>query len=179
MKRRLALALAFFLSPIAVFGATFTSVTNGPWTSGPTWDLGSPPTSSDDVVINHDVAVVGPVTANSVTLNNGSINGAGSVTVPVFNWSNGKIGTGGTTVTVTGTGTISGLSNLHHVANATFVNQGTTTWTSGAGEIRVESGGVFNNMGTFDIQTDAGIRNFAGGGPVMINSGTIRKSGGA
>lgn len=178
MNRRLAVVLAAAIWPLPLSAATFTSATSGPWNAGATWGTVVAPTAADDVIVQHDVSIPGAQSANSLTLNAGGfLSGGGTLTVAGLSWTSGQIGPGATTLVVTGSGTISGASD-HVIANGTFNNQGTLTWTSGAGEIRFNATGLIENSGTLDIQTDSGIRNFAGAGPSMVNSGTIRKSAG-
>ncbi len=68
----LALVIGILFSAFT-FAATVTSVQTGNWSNGSTWDSGTPPTSSDDVVIanGHVVTIDGNYTVLSVTVNSG------------------------------------------------------------------------------------------------------------
>src|SRR4030095_1313189 len=52
-------------------GMTFTSVSNGNWSSGSTWVGGIAPSCNDNVVINHAVTVDLAVGVTNVTINTG------------------------------------------------------------------------------------------------------------
>lgn len=53
--------------------ATITSVADGEWTDGTTWDGGTVPTAEDDVYIDHTVDIAGNASAQSITVRNGSL----------------------------------------------------------------------------------------------------------
>ncbi len=65
-------------SPITVYPATVTSVANGNWSTGATWDQGSPPLTAQSAVIAHTVTLTGPSSAANVTVNSGGILDAGA-----------------------------------------------------------------------------------------------------
>ncbi len=84
-----------------VFAATVTSVGSGNWSNGSTWDSGSVPTASDDVVIaaGHIVTLDGSYSANSLTINAtgtlrfGSASGSYTLTIAGNVTNNGTIDT--------------------------------------------------------------------------------------
>ena len=119
--------------------------------------------------------------STNLTLSGGFSSGSGALTVPgTFNWTAGTInGTGATTLTNTGTLTISGAGSKQ-LAIGTFNNAGTATWASGSGALDVGAGAVFNNQGTLTIQSDTSFTNLLeSAGSTFNNSGTLMKTAGA
>lgn len=122
----------------------------------------------------------GASTVNSfgaLTQNGGTIAGAGNLTVNgPFTWGGGtQTGTG--TTTVNGTLTISGGGNHDLTSSRTFHTTATTTWGS-TGAVRIGSGAVVNNTGTWDSQNTNTMSNPFGGAATFNNSGTFKKSAG-
>ena len=105
----------------------------------------------------------------------GVLDGSGAVGVTsALNWTAGTMqGTGTTTVANTATLTMSTSGTKTLSDPRVLVNNGSAVWSGGTVTYPGSTkGGVFNNAGTFDIQTDG---NFF---PGLINSGTLTKSAG-
>ncbi len=114
------------------------------------------------------------VAGNNQTNNTANRAGTGVLTVQTLDWTAGEI-TQGETI-VEDTLTIRGTSSK--TLSGTLTNQGEGQWTGGT-IFTGAGGGTFNNLGTFDIQTDSKI--FASGpqhgGPMSINnSGLLTKT---
>ena len=161
---------------------TITSVASGSWTTTATWNPAQVPGAGDDVFIvsGFNVSLPSAQTANSLTLNTGgTLSGSGTLTVGTLTWNDGTLGQALGSLTVTTSATIATASNNHLLDQFTLNNQGTMTWASGAGELHFSNAAVFSNSGTFNIQTDAGVRYDSGNPPTINNSGTFRKSAGS
>ncbi|MFN7966949.1 MAG: right-handed parallel beta-helix repeat-containing protein, partial [Acidobacteriota bacterium] len=118
------------------------------------------------------------VSSNGVLAQSGgTITGAGTLTVNgAYNWSAGTL-TGAGTTTINGTLTLSGGAVKDITSSRTLNTTSTVTW-SGTGAVRIGSGSVINNSGTWDCQTDSNIQNPFGGTATFNNSGTFKKSAG-
>ncbi len=116
-------------------------------------------------------------TFGALTENGGTIAGAGNLVINgPFTWGGGaQTGTG--TTTVNGTLTISGGGNHDLTSSRTFNTTATTTW-SGSGGVRMGSGAIVNNSGTWDSQNNNGLSNPFGGTATFNNPGTFKKSAG-
>lgn len=114
----------------------------------------------------------------ALTQNGGTIAGAGNLVVNgPFTWGGGtQTGTG--TTTVNGTLTISGGGNHDLTSSRTFNTTATTTWSS-TGSVRIGSGAIVNNTGTWDSQNTNTMSNPFGGTATFNNTGTFKKSAGA
>jgi len=119
--------------------------------------------------------------ASTVNLNGalsqsgGAINGPGALTVDgAYNWFGGAMSGVGTT-TVNGTLTIGGGS-VKSVNGRTLNTSGTTNWIQATFSMQVGNGGVINNSGVWDCQTDRAMTNL-GGTAAFNNAGTFKKSG--
>ncbi len=65
------------LLSLPTYAATFTAVASADWSVGSTWDQGSVPTASDDVIIDgYSVTITGDVSVNSITITN--VSGTGN-----------------------------------------------------------------------------------------------------
>ncbi len=122
----------------------------------------------------------GASTINSfgaLTENGGTIAGAGNLTIGgPFSWGGGaQTGTG--TTTVNGTLTITGGGN-HDISSSRIFNTNATTNWSSTGAVRVGSGAIINNAGTWDSQNNHTMSNPFGGTATFNNSGTFKKSAG-
>lgn len=122
----------------------------------------------------------GASTVNSfgaLTQNGGTIAGAGNLTISgPFTWGGGaQTGTG--TTTVNGTLTITGGGNHDLTSSRTFNTTATTTWSS-TGAVRIGTGSIVNNTGTWDSQNTNTMSNPFGGAATFNNSGTFKKSAG-
>jgi RHS repeat-associated protein len=117
------------------------------------------------------------VSANSLTLNGGTLNGSSALTVSgAFNWSNGTLGLTGTT-TVGSTGSLAIQNNGEEVLNgATLVVLGPTIEAVGSGFLDLENGAVFENHNTFTLAGDVGINSSSlSTNPTFKNEGTLVK----
>jgi hypothetical protein len=122
----------------------------------------------------------GASTINSfgaLTQNGGTIAGAGNLSISgPFTWGGGaQTGTG--TTAVNGTLTITGGGNHDLTSSRAFNTNATTTWSS-AGAVRIGSGAIVNNSGTWDSQANSTLSNPFGGTATFNNSGTFKKSAG-
>ncbi len=108
----------------------------------------------------------------------GTIAGAGALTINgSYNWTSGAQ-TGAGVTTVNGALTIVGAGNHDLTSSRTLNTAATVTW-SGTGVVRLGTGAVINNSGTWDCQTDSNLQNPFGGTATFNNGGTFRKSAGA
>jgi hypothetical protein len=99
----------------------------------------------------------GTLTVSGTFTDNGTLSGAGSLTVPQGGMLNGAI----------------------FIENGYTINNAGTATVTGNGSYGSATGGVFNNTGTFELQTDQGqyMQGVSGPNSVFNNSGTIIKSG--
>jgi hypothetical protein len=114
-------------------------------------------------------------TASPVILNGGRVEGAGSLNVSSggqLAWQDGVLQVD-TTIAPGATLTMSG-PRTKSFSQRTFTNQGNATWTGAT--LALSSGAIFDNQGTFDIQTDARMDSFD---TTFANHGTLIKSVGA
>ncbi|MDD3179785.1 MAG: PEP-CTERM sorting domain-containing protein [Opitutaceae bacterium] len=169
-------------SPVgAVFnvssGATLT-FTGGAFTVADGSGLTGPGTVS---VAGGTVTLGGQVAAPVFQLNGGTLAGThtlqGSVT-----WTNGNLNDSGTTTTIGNSASLTITSAAAHDFNAhAIVNQGTTTWSAGAGELRSGNGGAFTNQGVFNDAASSNMNNaYSGTSATFINasSGQYSKTAG-
>jgi Ca2+-binding RTX toxin-like protein len=111
--------------------------------------------------------------SNKLSLSGGTITGAGILTLSELNWSGG-------TISGTGKKTVSGALNLsgyQSLDGTTLETSGATIWT-GNGQFYGYNNATWNNTstGTIDLQGDADLSNQSGG--VFNNAGTFTKSNG-
>lgn len=94
------------------------------------------------------------VTVKTATLSGGELTGPGNISVTDLTWSGGTMSEG--TTTVDGTLKImGGGSAAKKLDGRTVFNNGAATWdATEASDITVTGGSIFNNLGTFDVQTD-------------------------
>ena len=99
----------------------------------------------------------GTLTVPGTFTDNGTLSGAGSLTVPQGGMLNGAI----------------------FIENGYTINNAGTATVTGNGSYGSATGGVFNNTGTFELQSDQGqyMQGVSGPNSVFNNSGTIIKSG--
>jgi hypothetical protein len=134
--------------------------------------------STLNVDTNAIVSVNTGITIGTDVVNlGGTLQGPANVTFSGdVTWSGGSmIGPGKTTIGGTGSLTISGTVILNDYA---LTLQGPTTWSSGAGDIRMIGGVVLTNASTFTIANNQ-IMSFVSGSrvtPVFNNSGRLIKS---
>ncbi len=119
----------------------------------------------------------GAPTAQTFTMSGGTLTGSDAFTVNgATTWTAGTMSGSGSTVAAGGL-TLSSTSNKD-LNERTLVNQATGIWDNG--NFRAGNSAVFDNSGSFDIQTDADIPlNLFPYNATLVNSGSITKSVGA
>ena len=149
----------------------------GDWNDPANWTPRGVPGVADTATMASGTAVLtNTVTVAHLTLDGGTLGGAGSLTIrSSMNWNGGVMsGAGTTTIAVGATLAISGAAEKN--LNRRLDNRGTVTWTDAA--ITNSSGSIINNYpgALFHLQTDAPL--FAGGSGTRTfnNSGTVLKS---
>ncbi|MBX2931750.1 MAG: choice-of-anchor J domain-containing protein, partial [Chitinophagaceae bacterium] len=150
--------------------STYTSIVSGNWEDGSTWDLGTAPGASNDVIIadGHTVTVnATAATASLITVNSGGeliVSDNTLTTVAITN--NGTVTVSGGTTNVTGAATTGitnntgstftingGIINLGPAGGGdrTFANNGILTVTNGSlninGNFALSAGGKLNQSG--------------------------------
>lgn len=167
LQRVRVLACALVCSVFCLTGclaATCTSIANGDWNSGATWDCGLSPAAGDIIIINTNVTL------------NVNVTISGSLTV---NTGHSLIGTNrSVTISSTGTATNNGTISIKDLTNAGhFTNNGSVT-TTGA----VDNTGIITNNG--DITVGGNLRNNPGGtlngtgGTFNVDINAINSAGG-
>jgi len=158
------------------------------------------PTSLGSSMVVYDGTVnfnaAGTLNVAIVTLSGGTLNLTPDLNVTTYNQPYNPMGTtltGSGTVTVSGLTTWSGGSmegsgvtnanggltlggNNVHLSTRTLNNAGTATWT--AGDIGLNNGATINNSGTWDVQTDSYLTNLDGSLSIFNNSGVFQKTAG-
>jgi hypothetical protein len=179
----------------------WTNPAGGDWNTPGNWSTGALPGPGDDVVINvgsgtvthssgtHSVHSLS--SANDFTLSGGSLTLAdtsalnGTFTLSggtlterseldlngAFSWTGGTLAGHGTTVANAGIA-LSG-SGGKALNQQTLDNVGTATWTGG--NLSFTNNAVWDNGGTFDVQTASTVS----GAGTFDNAGAVRKSAGA
>jgi len=119
------------------------------------------------------------IDVTTLTVSAGILKGSDTVNVSgAFTWSGGALTESGI-VNANGGGTIS-APQVKDITGGRILNTaGTLTWT-GTGVIRMGTGAVIHNSGTWNAQTDAQINDLLGGAALFDNtaSGTFLRSGG-
>src|ERR1700690_1515347 len=123
------------------------------------------------------------VKANGIlAFNGGNLSGPGLLTViGQFNWTNGTIDASSTlTVATNGMLVLAGNNGSSYVMQGTLTNAGIVQLVSGNLQLNYCNGGPLINLsgGLLDLKSDVSIVSGCGGGPSLINMGTVRKSGG-
>ena len=174
-------ALAFGAGSVARAGTvTWNGTTNGNWATGTNWSGGSPPSNSDDVVVDGAVTL-NANTGATLTIKSLTINATYSRTVTQNS---------ATPIHVTGTVTINGgafavsSSNSVQVDGATTVSGGTFTCNGGTviltGGLTV-SGGTFTSssatitLGSFSESSGT----FTGNSATIADTGNVSLTGGS
>jgi len=113
-------------------------------------------------------------------LNGGGLTGSGILTLAgSLNWTAGIIGASGATLVVAANGGLAISSSTGKGLNGgTLVNNSLGTWS--AGQISCSGTPVFSNAptATFDFQGDGSAFVLSSGSPLLVNSGTMRKTAG-
>jgi hypothetical protein len=120
----------------------------------------------------------GTRTTTNVQLVGGSLAGV-NVFTGGFTWVSGNWNNSGPITISTNTTLDIVTGNDHDMANCVVTNLGTVAWEDG----RIRGGGngqtSINNFGLWDAQNDQVINNdYGGSGTSLVNTGTLRKSGG-
>jgi len=143
------ISLFIFLLTISnLQSATITSVATGDWDNGATWDSGTVPISSDDVVINGGFTVTATVTDTCASL---------AITAPGSNGTSQLTINTGITIRVQGNTTVTGGSNNSRDANLVINGTGVLTIT---GNITIDASA--NQRLSFDMSGGASTLNLAG-----------------
>ncbi len=150
----------------------------GDWNDPAAWTPHGVPGVADTVNIGSGVVqLTNAVTVVHLTIDGGTLGGAGSLTLrSSMNWNGGVMsGAGTTTIAVGATLAISGATEKN--LNRRLDNRGTVTWTDA--RITGDNGPTINNYpgALFHLQTDAPLfESYGGGTRTFSNSGTVLKS---
>jgi RHS repeat-associated protein len=114
---------------------------------------------------------------SGLAMTGGTLKGGGALTASgAFSWSGGTMsGTGSTTFL---SGAAGSMSNAF-LSERTLVNKGSLSLASGF--LSMPNGSRLENSGVFTVDTESaeGIVHNAGAAPLIVNTGTIRKSSGS
>jgi YD repeat-containing protein len=195
---------------------TWTGPSEGAWQTASNWSTGIVPSSTDvacigagetvnvtagtnqtGVLLDKGTLVIGAgsleianaleaSSASAVTLENGTLTGAGTLDVSgSFSWSSGGTQSGsGSTVVMAGASAAFSASGNMNLAGRVFVNEGTTTMAGSEGTTLVMSENArFKNKGTFKANVVQGqgypsIKAGEGTAPLFVNTGTFEKTEG-
>ncbi len=178
MKKILLLISATLLITMGAYAQHTSTGNSTDWDSGTAWSTGSVPTSSDDVVVNHEIIVTdSDQVCDNLTVNfNG---GSGSLTISGASakldaGGAGVIGgavtiTGGTaanpaTLDIAGALTLSGSITVNAGQRFILGSSGATSNTAATGPIHVNSAsgshGAFYNYGTWTSNGINGVLNY-------------------
>jgi RHS repeat-associated protein len=138
---------------------------------------------STGVILDEGViAIEGATTFEDLTIENGTLNGAGTAEVSsLLTWNSGTMSGSGSTVVKSGaTANMSPFTNRSLVARK-FVNNGTTAL--GQGRLLMTQGAELQNAGTFvaDSQNESpqiAVSPVEGATPKILNTGLFEKTGG-
>ncbi len=124
---------------------------------------------------NATLTVPADVSARYVDFVTGVLTGNGIFTcAESLLWTGGSMsGTGQTRIPFGATGNISG-GNLKTATMRTISNEGVTVWQD-AGNLSLNNGAIFQNVGLFDAQNNATMIFTAGAPAAFVNTGTFRK----
>ncbi|MCK6623443.1 MAG: Ig-like domain-containing protein, partial [Calditrichia bacterium] len=158
----------------------------GNWNTAANWLPNGVPGANDNAIINSGtVLLTTNVTVSGLTLSNGTIYGAGKLSIAgAFTWSGGDMdgdttlaGIDTTEVLPGGVIIISGL-NSKDLRGRVLINNGVATWSE-PGNLNMRNNSVLLNRSgaTFNIQTDATLDGAAPTGGILVNEGTLNKNG--
>ncbi|MGA2177759.1 MAG: hypothetical protein ABSH38_22515, partial [Verrucomicrobiota bacterium] len=124
------------------------------------------------------VTVNGTVTASNLVLAGATLGGTSGVIMGGMTWTSGSIA-GGSTLTLATNGVLAlaGINGYNYACSGILTNAGTVQLQSG--NLELVSGQLVNLPGALvDLQGDVSII-WVAGTEVIVNEGTVRKSGGA
>ncbi|MFZ1265020.1 MAG: hypothetical protein WAU95_01010, partial [Anaerolineae bacterium] len=135
--------------------------------------------SGGDVLISNAIVNInGQINVQNLRMTGGTLGGSGTLTVTQnMTWTAGSWNDNGTTVIPVGATLV--INGSVSIWQHTVHNKGTTIW-SGASDISISNGSVFNNLAgaLFEAQNDRTINSIQLGG-VFNNAGVFRKLSGA
>ncbi len=115
-------------------------------------------------------------TVSGFSMTGGTLKGGGALTVSnTFNWTGGTMsGTGSTVLSPEAVGSMSNA----YLSERTLLNKGSLSLAGGF--FSMATGSRLENSGTFTVDTESteGIVHNVGAAPLIVNTGTIRKSSG-
>lgn len=143
-----------------------------------TFNSGAAVTGDGLFRINGALVAAGNAAARNVELTS-LLTGSAAFTVNnSLIWNSGTMNSGGLTIVAAGAGATIATTNAKNIDARTLRNLGTITWQD-AGAINLTGGATIDNRGVFDMKNDATMQFVGGAGSSLLNSGTIRKSGGS
>jgi Bacterial Ig domain/Calx-beta domain/Lamin Tail Domain/RTX calcium-binding nonapeptide repeat (4 copies) len=151
--------------------------TNGPVNLSGTYDVAT-------TTIAGGTAAFEAPSSNTDVLNlvSGSLTGGGRLTLEgpaASTWSGGTMTSVGTTFVPAGVTLSVPSANVKDIHNGRVLrNEGTILWP-GTGNLRAGSGALIENVGLFELQTDADLTNDFGGTNQIVNTGMFRKTTGS
>jgi hypothetical protein len=175
------MACLFFAAPSAL-ATTFTwtgSAGDNNWFTPGNWSPSGVPGASDTATIPSGTpAVNAPVEVAVLTLTTGTLSGSGQISVSqTLNWNGGTISGTGSLVLLPGTTWAITSGNV--TLSRTLRNEGTITW-SGTGNITVSNGTLTNdNLIQFTAAAGSPSLLAGAGTSLLINNGSITKTGAA
>ncbi|MDB6175336.1 MAG: hypothetical protein JWL59_4647 [Chthoniobacteraceae bacterium] len=156
-------------------GGTDTS-----WFTAANWNPDGVPGATDSASLNSALTITLPSNTSvaSFLQSAGTFTGAGTLSITGgFTWSGGNQTGSGITSVAAGAGLSITGGNKH--LERRLDNSGNATWNS-ITPIDSGNGGIFNNFGTLDFQSDGGLTYDLGGTQTIFNNaGTFTKSNGS
>ena len=144
--------------------------------SNATFDAGSTLIGSGVVNINSNAVFNGAFSATNLALNSGTVTGNAAIASGTVGWTGGVV-TGGWQL-ANGQTLNAGSGGNKILSAAAFDNRGAVNWNT-ADSLFLQSGATLTNRGLIDFRTDSAVVYNAGAAPTFVNTGVIRKSGGA
>lgn len=180
-SRWLNLAVWFFIIGCLQAGTTntWTGAISSDWFIAGNWTPPAVPAGDDTAVINSgNVSLAADTGVAGLTLNGGTLTGAGVLTVgQTMAWTGGTVAgmlniPAGATLDI-------GTGSYKYLSVGTVTNAGTATW-SGNDNLYIQNSGNWVNQstGVFRILGDAVYDYNAGDHGTFVNHGTVRKEGG-
>ncbi|MEO8378993.1 MAG: hypothetical protein ABI779_04940 [Acidobacteriota bacterium] len=117
-------------------------------------------------------------TLPNVQLDGGFLQGTATFSITSLDWKTGSMqGSGTTNIPNPGSATLS-TASAKSLQRTFDIASGTTVSVTGTGPVNMSAGGNVSNAGIFDFTVDGSLSD-AGGDGGFLNTGTLRKSGGA